>query len=183
VTALASTDELIVLANVRLDREYRDRHRRLMAWARGFDWLSAEDREDLASDTLIAWYRELRTRGVEFDDTFCGTVLRREAIDRLRRCIWERVHTVDLAQIEEIGIDPELDARVGEREAARQLWALARELLSGEELRMLGLVTCGYRRREVSRQVGLSEQDVKRSLLYARRKLRAARDQDPRLAA
>jgi RNA polymerase sigma factor (sigma-70 family) len=179
VTALASTDELIVLANVRLDREYRDRHRRLMAWARRFDWLSAEDREDLANDTLIAWYRELRTRGVQFDDTFCGTVLRREAISRLRRRLWVRAHTVELAVAEDVGVDPHLDSRVAEREEARQFWALAGRVLSDQELRMLWLRGCGYSRQEISEQVGVSKDEIRLALQRARNKVSAARDQDP----
>lgn len=183
MTALASTDELIVLANVRLDQEYRDRHRRLMAWARRFDWLSAEDCEDLANDTLIAWYRELRTRGVQFDDTFCTTVLRREAITRLRRQIWVRAHTVDLTAAENIGVDPHLDSRVAEREEARQLWALASRVLSDQELRMLWLRGCGHSRREISEQVGVSKDVVRLTLQRARNKVCAARDRYPRLAA
>jgi RNA polymerase sigma factor (sigma-70 family) len=179
----ASNDNLVALADARLEREYDDRHRRLMAIARRCDWLSAEDCEDLASDTLIAWYRALRTRGVDYDDTFCSTVLRRQAISKLRRRTWVRAHTMGLSGVEEVGVDPQLDTQVASREQAHEVAALARRVLSAEELRMLWLLACGYEAREIGQRVGVSEREVRTSLQRARRKLRTAIDQNPRLSA
>jgi RNA polymerase sigma factor (sigma-70 family) len=175
VTTTAPNDNLISLADARLAREYRDRYRRLLAIARGFDWLSAEDCEDLANDTLIDWYCALRTGGgVEFDDTFCGMVLRREATSRLRRHITARSHTVDLSEADEIGVDPQLDAALAEQEEAQQLAALARRVLSADELRIVWLRACGYDTREISRQMGISWRELRTALQRVRRKVRLA---------
>jgi DNA-directed RNA polymerase specialized sigma24 family protein len=116
---------------------------------------------------------------VQFDDTFCGTVLRREAISRLRRRLWVRAHTVELAAADDVGVDPHLDTRLAEREEARQFWALAGRVLTDEELRMLWLRGCGYSRQEISKQVGVSKDEVRLALQRARNKVCAAHDQDP----
>jgi RNA polymerase sigma factor (sigma-70 family) len=177
-TGTVSERDLVALADARLEREYGDRYRRLMSWARRFDWLSAEDREEVVDDVLIAWHGQLCAGKVEFEDTFCGTVLRREAISRLRRRLWVRAHIVELAAGENVGVDPHLDSRVTDREEARRFWTLAGRVLSDQELRVLWLRACGYQRSEISELVGVSGQDVRVALQRARRKVCATLDHD-----
>jgi len=168
------------LADLRLEREYRQRHRALADVARLRYRLPAEDCEEVADDALIAWHRELSTGGtVEFDNAFCFTVLHRRASDRVRHD--RLLEMVDLAVAENIGTDPHLDAAVVGREQARELCAAARRVLSEDELRLLGMRLIGYQRPEIARHAGLSEREVATVLQRVRRKLRAALDdQRPR---
>jgi len=161
------------LADLRLEREYRERHRALADVARLRYRLPAEDCEEVADDALIAWHRELSTGGtVEFDNAFCFTVLRRRALSRVRH--QRLLEMVDLAAVENIGTDPHLDAAAVGREQARELCATARRVLSEEELRLLGMRLIGYQRREIARYAGLSGREVATVLQRVRRKLRAA---------
>jgi RNA polymerase sigma factor (sigma-70 family) len=182
MTTTAAVGDLVALADARLQREYRDRYRRLMAWARGFDWLTDEDREEVVDDALIAWHRKLcGAGGGEFEDTFCRMVLTRRAINRLRHRIYVRAHTVELAEAEDVCIDPELDCRVVEQEESGRFWAAVGQTLSEKELRILCLSADGLHRREISQQVRIGEWEVRVWLQRARRKLRRRFDLDPRL--
>jgi RNA polymerase sigma factor (sigma-70 family) len=170
------------VADMRLAREYAQRKRALTKLAAGRYHLSAEDAEEVVNDTLLAWYRKVSSSGaLGSDRLFCERVLRFAAIDRIRR---RRPAAVELSAIaDELGVDPELDALVAEREEARELCRLAARVLTERELRIVWLLAEGYGRREVSRRVGSSERQVKRSLERARRKLDGARPPDCSLAA
>jgi RNA polymerase sigma factor (sigma-70 family) len=170
------------LADVRLAREYAQRKRALTKVAAGRYHLSVEDAEEVVNDTLLAWHRKLSsTGGLGSDRVFCERVLRFAAIDRIRR---RRPAAVELSAIaDELGADPELDTLIAEREEARELCRLAGRVLSERELLIVWLLAEGYGRREVSRRVGSSERQVKRSLERTRRKLDGARPPDCRIVA
>jgi RNA polymerase sigma-70 factor (ECF subfamily) len=182
---MSATDreaDRVALAEARLAREYAQRTRALTKLAAGHYHLSAEDAAEVVNDTLMAWYRKLSSTGaLGSDRLFCERVLRYAAIDRIRR---RRPAPVELSAIaDEVGADPELDTLIAEREEARELCRLAGRVLSEQELRIVWLLAEGYERREVSRRVGASERQVKRSLERARRKLSGARQADRSLAA
>lgn len=163
------------VADARLASEYRS----LKSWLIGIIHqrygLSEEDCEEIANDTLLAWHRALRTaRGVTDDRAFCATVVRSRAIDRLRH---KTVQTVDLSVIENISIDPQVDALVAEREELCDLQEVAREVLKPHEYAIVRLVELGVRRAVVANRLGLSLRQVKRMRERARQKLDVARAQ------
>jgi RNA polymerase sigma factor (sigma-70 family) len=170
------------LADARLAREYAQRRKALINLAARRYHLGAEDADEVVNDTLLAWHRKLSSTGaLGSDRLFCERVLRYAAIDRIRR---RRPAPAELSAIaDELGADPELDTLIAEREEARQLCRLAGRVLSERELRIVWLLAEGYDRREVSRRIGSTERQVKRSLERVRHKLDGARQHDCSLAA
>jgi RNA polymerase sigma factor (sigma-70 family) len=165
-----TTVDRAALADARLQREYQERKRSLMALARRRHGLGREDSEEVADDTLVAWHRELAAGRLRHERMFCEKVLRFEAIDRVRRpTAW----TVELAAVEEtLGTDPQLDKGVVDREEARLIW----RLLHRHERTVLALVLLDMSREEIAEQLGLTVRQVKRILEKARARLREERE-------
>ena len=76
-----------------------------------------------------------------------------ERSDRLRQ---KTVPTVDLSVIENISVDPQVDALVAEREELCDLQEVAREVLKPHEYAIVRLVELGVRRAVVANRLGLS---------------------------
>jgi DNA-directed RNA polymerase specialized sigma24 family protein len=151
-----------VAADIRLQREYGLHKRRLARLAGRRYGLPADDCEELADDTLVAWHRQLRTReGVRSDRLFFETVLRARAIDRLRA---KSVQAVEISDADSVGTDPQHDVLVAEREESQQ----------PRELQILFLAEYGLSRAELANRFDLSLRQVKRRVAHARRKLEAA---------
>jgi RNA polymerase sigma factor (sigma-70 family) len=135
--------------------------------------VASETAEEIVDDVLLAWHRQLSTsEGVRNDRAFCRTVARSRAIERLRR---KSIRTVELALAENLGIDPQLDLLIAEREELRDLRELASDVLDPVEFEILELVEEGMRRAEVAQRFDLNVRQVIRLLGRARRKLDVAR--------
>jgi RNA polymerase sigma factor (sigma-70 family) len=173
-TASRSTQAITraALADIRLQREYDSRRRRLVALARRRYRLSTEDCEEIVDDTLLAWHRQLcTTEGVGSDRAFCEAVLRARAIDRLRS---GSVQAVELSNVESVGMDPQLYVFVAEREETQEMRELAREVLKPREYESLVLAEYGLSRAELADRFDLNLKQVKRLLARARQELETA---------
>jgi RNA polymerase sigma-70 factor (ECF subfamily) len=174
VVALGAHDELLgdAVAHVRLRREYHGLRRWLMDVIRHRYGLTAEDCEEVVNDALLAWHRRLSAAGeLRNDRAFWARVARSRAIERLRR---KSFQTVELSSAEHVGVDPEIDVLVGEREEVSHLRELIGEVLSKRERDVLVLVEHeGLSRAQAAAQFELTPRQVKRTLERARAKLRA----------
>jgi len=163
------------LAEGRLADEFEGLHRWLVARARFRYRLSREDCEELAADTLLAWYHELcRAGGVHADAAYLDRVLRNRALDRKRtlsRAKRAAANTVYLASMDSCGVDLELDVLVAEREELRHRAELARDVLSRRELEVAVLSGQGVPRAQIAKRYGMSVRSVERYLQRAQRKL------------
>jgi DNA-directed RNA polymerase specialized sigma24 family protein len=72
------------VAERRLADEFEGLHRWPVSRARFRYRLARDDCEELAADTLLAWYHELRRGGVHADAAYLDRVLRNRALDRKR---------------------------------------------------------------------------------------------------
>ena len=174
VAAMGARDELLrdAVAHMRLRREYHVLRRWLMDVVRHRYGLTAEDCEEVVDDALLAWHRRLSATGaLRNDRAFCVRVARSRAIERLRR---KSVQTVELWSAEHVGVDPEIDALVGEREEVSHLRELMADVLSKRERNVLVLVEHeGLSRAQAAAHFELTPRQVKRTLERARAKLRA----------
>jgi len=164
------------VAEARLAAEFEGLHRWLVSRARFRYRLAREDCEELAADTLLAWYHELCRGGVHADAAYLDRVLRNRALDRKRtlsRAKRAATDTVYVASMDSCGADPELDVLVAEREELRHRAELARDVLSDREFQIAALSGQGVPRAQIAQRYGLSVRSVERRLERAQRKLDA----------
>jgi DNA-directed RNA polymerase specialized sigma24 family protein len=163
------------VAAARIVSEFDALWRRLVSLARFRYRLGWEDCEEIAADTLLAWYQELcRDGAVRIDAAYLTVVLHHRALDHKKAlCRNKRaaLETVPLAAIAPGGVDPHLDAVVAEREELHDLAELAKDVLSPHELEILSLSRQGVSRAQIGARYGLSVRAVERCLHRAQRKL------------
>lgn len=163
-------DELLrdAVAHMRLRREYHVLRRWLIDVVRYRYGLTAEDCEEVVDDVLLAWHRRLSATGaLRNDRAFCVRVARSRAIERLRR---KSVQTVELSTAEHVGVDPEIDALVSEREEVSDLRELVGEVLSKRERDILVLVEReGLSRTQVAAHFALTPRQVRSNAIIIAR--------------
>jgi DNA-directed RNA polymerase specialized sigma24 family protein len=162
------------VAAARIVSEFDALWRRLVSFARFRYRLGWEDCEEIAADTLLAWYQELCRDGtVRIDAAYLMVVLHHRALDykkalgRSKRAALETVPLVGDGG----GVDPHLDAVVAEREELQDLAELAQDVLAQRELEILSLSRQGVSRAQIGARYGLSVRAVERCLQRAQRKL------------
>ena len=167
-------------AHERLVCEFESLRRRLVGLARFKYRLAREDCEEIAADALLAWYQELCRRGsVRLDAAYLVVVLHNRALDhkkavsRAKRGAGE---VVPMHSVDRLGVDPQIDALVAEREELRDLAELAKDVLSPQEIEILALSKLDVTRAQISQRYGLSVRCVERRLERAQRKLDEGRE-------
>jgi RNA polymerase sigma factor (sigma-70 family) len=167
--------DLGAAAHARLVCEFESLRRRLVGLARFRYRLAREDCEEIAADALLAWYQELcRRGGVCVDAAYLAAVLHHRALDHKKgvsRAKRGAAEVVPMHSVERIGVDPQIDLLVAEREELRDLAELAKDVLSQREFEILTLSRLDVSRAEIGERYGLSVRCVERWLERAQRKL------------
>jgi RNA polymerase sigma factor (sigma-70 family) len=179
-TNLGSGEDHTTAAHTRLVCEFESLRRRLVGLARFRYRLAREDCEEIAADALLAWYQELcRRDGVRVDAAYLVVVLHNRALDHkkaMSRAKRGASEVVPMHSVDRLGVDPQIDALVAEREELRDLAELAKDVLSRQEIEILVLSRLDVPRAEIGERYGLSVRCVERWLERAQRKLDEGRE-------
>jgi RNA polymerase sigma factor (sigma-70 family) len=161
-------------ADERIVAEFNGLWRRLVGLARFRYRLCVEDCEEIAADALLSWYQELCRHGsVRADAGYLHTVLHHRALThiRTRARVKRTADLVPLDETHQLGVDPQLDGLVAEREELADRAELARDVLTGREREILILRSQGVSRAQIAARYGVSVRCVERRLERAQRTL------------
>jgi len=133
---------------------------------------NVEDAEDLCQEVLLVYHRKLAA-GVEVRS--CWGLMRRIAHDlAVDARAKPALELVELGQAAELGVDPEYDVVVADREEAGDLFEVAMEVLTPEERNVAASAKLRVGRARIAKRLGVSERKVKRVAERGSAKLRSA---------